>query len=155
MTGYMFGKGVYFADMASKSAQYCFATASQPHGLLLLCEVALGTPMELTGAKHIKKLPAGKHSTKGLGQTEPDEDGERVVPSCLDIVDLDVPEAERAGGGPAPRRPVVAPCGGPTPSGVRRTSLLYNEYIVYDIAQVKIRYIVKTDFEFSSRLRRR
>lgn len=24
VTGYMFGKGVYFADMSSKSANYCF-----------------------------------------------------------------------------------------------------------------------------------
>ncbi len=28
-TGYMFGKGVYFADMASKSANYCWATPSR------------------------------------------------------------------------------------------------------------------------------
>ena len=26
VTGYMFGKGVYFADMVSKSANYCFAS---------------------------------------------------------------------------------------------------------------------------------
>ena len=41
-TGYMFGKGIYFADMVSKSANYCFASHSNPRGLLLLCEVALG-----------------------------------------------------------------------------------------------------------------
>lgn len=29
-TGYMFGKGVYFADMSSKSANYCFATKEHP-----------------------------------------------------------------------------------------------------------------------------
>ena len=29
-TGYMFGKGLYFADMSSKSANYCFATAESP-----------------------------------------------------------------------------------------------------------------------------
>ena len=42
VTGYMFGKGVYFADMVSKSANYCRTTPSEPVGLLLLCEVALG-----------------------------------------------------------------------------------------------------------------
>jgi hypothetical protein len=31
----------------------------------------------------------------------------------------------------------------------------YNEFIVYDVAQVKIRYLVKVDFEFTNRLRRR
>ena len=38
----MFGKGIYFADMVSKSANYCYANPSNPYGLLLLCEVALG-----------------------------------------------------------------------------------------------------------------
>ena len=40
--GYMFGKGIYFADMVSKSANYCVASKSNPVGLLLLCDVALG-----------------------------------------------------------------------------------------------------------------
>ena len=39
-TGYMFGKGLYFADMSSKSANYCFASRSNPVGVLLLCEVS-------------------------------------------------------------------------------------------------------------------
>lgn len=41
-TGYMFGKGVYFADMVSKSANYCRTSKGDPKGLMLLCEVALG-----------------------------------------------------------------------------------------------------------------
>ncbi len=41
-TGYMFGKGVYFADMVSKSANYCKTTKDDNIGLLLLCDVALG-----------------------------------------------------------------------------------------------------------------
>jgi poly [ADP-ribose] polymerase len=42
VTGYMFGKGIYFADMVSKSANYCCTSPSNPVGLMLLCEVALG-----------------------------------------------------------------------------------------------------------------
>ena len=41
-SGYMFGKGVYFADMVSKSANYCRTSLREPIGLMLLCEVALG-----------------------------------------------------------------------------------------------------------------
>lgn len=41
-TGYMFGKGIYFADMVSKSANYCHASQGDPIGLILLGEVALG-----------------------------------------------------------------------------------------------------------------
>lgn len=42
VTGYMFGKGVYFADMCSKSANYCFTNPENNTGILLLCDVALG-----------------------------------------------------------------------------------------------------------------
>lgn len=38
VSGYMFGKGVYFADMVSKSANYCYPSGDHL-GLLLLCEV--------------------------------------------------------------------------------------------------------------------
>ncbi|KAL7677668.1 hypothetical protein ACOME3_003908 [Neoechinorhynchus agilis] len=66
VTGYMFGKGIYFADMVSKSANYCFASPENNTGLLLLSEVALGNIMECHAAKFIKKLPNGTHSCKKL-----------------------------------------------------------------------------------------
>lgn len=56
VTGYMFGKGVYFADCASKSANYCHATVEEPTGLLLLCRVALGKEKEVFDAD--ERLPA-------------------------------------------------------------------------------------------------
>ena len=40
--GYMFGKGIYFADMVSKSANYCMTSKANPTGFLLLADVALG-----------------------------------------------------------------------------------------------------------------
>lgn len=43
-----FGKGVYFADLVSKSAQYCFTDKNNPVGMMLLSEVALGEVYELT-----------------------------------------------------------------------------------------------------------
>lgn len=46
-----FGKGIYFADLVSKSAQYCFTDKKSPVGLMLLSEVALGNMYELKGAK--------------------------------------------------------------------------------------------------------
>uniref|UniRef100_A0A7I4FF06 Poly [ADP-ribose] polymerase n=2 Tax=Physcomitrium patens TaxID=3218 RepID=A0A7I4FF06_PHYPA len=73
VTGYMFGKGVYFADMVSKSANYCCTHANDPIGVLLLSEVALGGMNELLRSDyHANKLPAGKLSTKGVGRTFPD-----------------------------------------------------------------------------------
>lgn len=37
VTGYMFGKGVYFADVVSKSANYCYASKANPVGCVMLC----------------------------------------------------------------------------------------------------------------------
>jgi len=70
----MFGKGVYFADMVSKSANYCVPTSyNGSTGLMLLCEVALGNCRELrSGDYNASNLPAGFHATKGMGGTIPD-----------------------------------------------------------------------------------
>jgi poly [ADP-ribose] polymerase len=54
-TGYMFGKGIYFADLASKSANYCFASNENPYGLLMLCDVALGNPYDVRKAQSFKR----------------------------------------------------------------------------------------------------
>ncbi|KAF6773038.1 hypothetical protein AHF37_07707 [Paragonimus kellicotti] len=64
VTGYMFGKGIYFADIVSKSANYCYTSQSQPEGVLLLCEVILGNMKECYEAESTD-LPADKHSRKG------------------------------------------------------------------------------------------
>ncbi|KAJ7924472.1 poly polymerase catalytic domain-containing protein [Mycena leptocephala] len=71
---YMFGKGVYFADMMSKSAGYCYSHLSHDTGLLLLCEVAAKPFYELTNAEYNadKGCKANKaKATKGLGRTQP------------------------------------------------------------------------------------
>lgn len=73
VTGYMFGKGVYFADMSSKSANYCFTSRDSNTGILLLCEVALGNMNEKIHAdQYAANLPPNKHSTKGVGKIQPD-----------------------------------------------------------------------------------
>lgn len=61
VTGYMFGKGVYFADSSSKSANYCFPSRAHNEGILLLSEVALGEVNELYEANYeASELPIGK-----------------------------------------------------------------------------------------------
>lgn len=125
VTGYMFGKGVYFADMVSKSANYCFTNKNNPFGLMLLCEVALGDMYELTCSEYVNKLPKGKHSTKGLGRTHPDP-SEYYTDS----------------------NGVVIPIGKGVDSGVKNSSLLYNEYIVYDTAQIQMKYLFKMEFKY-------
>ncbi|TKY52511.1 Poly of ADP-ribose polymerase 2 [Spatholobus suberectus] len=129
ITGYMFGKGVYFADMFSKSANYCYATRTAKDGVLLLCEVALGEMAELLTAKYdADQLPEGKLSTKGLGGTAPDPSKARELEDGL-IVPLGKPKKE---------------------SGIKG-DLLYNEYIVYNVEQIRMRYVVHVNFNFRTR----
>jgi poly [ADP-ribose] polymerase 2/3/4 len=66
VTGYMFGKGVYFADVVSKSAQYCHPDLSHNEGILTLCNVAVGNHKDLVQANYdAMNLPKEYHSTKG------------------------------------------------------------------------------------------
>ncbi|KAF2885554.1 hypothetical protein ILUMI_20622 [Ignelater luminosus] len=126
VTGYMFGKGIYFADMVSKSANYCCTSFSNNVGLLLLCEVALGEMYELENAKYVEKLPKGKHSVKGIGRTEPDPKHTKELPGGVHV-----------------------PLGkGIVMDRSKATSLLYNEYIVYNEAQVNMRYLLKMEFKY-------
>jgi poly [ADP-ribose] polymerase len=75
VSGYMFGKGIYLADMSSKSAGYCCSYISNGHILLLLCEAELGNPMQtLTQASYQAGETAkqnGMVSTWGQGSTGP------------------------------------------------------------------------------------
>ena len=75
VTGYMFGKGIYLADMSSKSAGYTFSHSSDGNGLLLLCEAELGNPMqELQQARYNAGETAkqgGMVSTMGQGSMGP------------------------------------------------------------------------------------
>ncbi|KAL0459429.1 UNVERIFIED_CONTAM: Poly [ADP-ribose] polymerase 1 [Sesamum latifolium] len=109
-------KGFYFADLVSKSAQYCYTDRKNPVGLMLLSEVALGEVYELTKSQYMDKPPKGKHSTKGLGKKIPLE-SEHVKW----------------------KDDIVVPCGKPVASKVKTSELMYNEYIVYNTAQFYVR----------------
>uniref|UniRef100_A0A1I8JHE4 Poly [ADP-ribose] polymerase n=1 Tax=Macrostomum lignano TaxID=282301 RepID=A0A1I8JHE4_9PLAT len=125
-TGYMFGKGVYFADVSSKSANYLYATRSKPTGVLALCEVALGTSRELNKADYeAAKLPAGFNSVKGIGELTPNpsSSAEQLADGCK------------------------VPIGKLVASNLS-TVLNYNEYVVYNVNQLRLRYLVQVRFNF-------
>jgi poly [ADP-ribose] polymerase len=92
VSGYMFGKGIYLADMSSKSANYCCPYISNGHALLLLCEAELGTPIQLlTNASYSAGEDAkskGILSTWGQGITGPKawKDAKCVHPSLAGIL---------------------------------------------------------------------
>lgn len=139
VNGYMFDKGIYLADIVSKSANYCCASSSGNTGLLMLCEAQLGDPMlELThsdyhAAKRCKD--SGRLATKGLGQTAPKawEDASVVHPQLAGISMPKVSGKEST------------ICADLNP---KNAWLQYNEYIVYDVSQVKIRYLFRCKFNY-------
>ncbi|KAI1776736.1 PARP-domain-containing protein [Hypoxylon cercidicola] len=130
VSGYMFGKGIYLADMSSKSAGYCFPYNSNGHALLLLCEAELGDPIQkLYNASYDAGETAKKQgmlSTWGQGQTGPSQwkDAECVHPSLKGIR---IPDTSVK----------------PGPTGIFGAYLQYNEYICYDISQVRLRYLFR------------
>jgi len=87
--------------------------------------------LELTQAKDVRKLPKGKHSVKGIGETAPDKS---THVTTADGVEVPVGEGVKVD---------LSDHGG-------STSLLYNEYIVYDVAQVNLKYLVKVKFNYRS-----
>ncbi|KAF3914849.1 hypothetical protein ABW20_dc0104607 [Dactylellina cionopaga] len=133
VNGYMFGKGVYLADISTKSAGYCVPSISGHMGLMLLCEAQLGDPMlELTNADYHAAENAKKNgslSTFGKGKTAPKAwiDGEQVHENLKGVKMPD---------------PSVTP----GDSGVPGAYLQYNEYICYSTAQIKLRYLFYVDF---------
>lgn len=122
-TGYMFGKGIYFADIVSKAANYCRTDRTNNVGLLLLCEVALGLTFNLYEANtDIRNINHMLDSVKACGAMYPLE--QKIID------DLTV-------------------WSGRLTRAQYQTSLHYNEFVVYDPAQVKIKYLVKLKFNYS------
>ncbi|TKA72724.1 hypothetical protein B0A55_05551 [Friedmanniomyces simplex] len=130
VSGYMFDKGIYLADMSSKSANYCYSELSGDTGILMLCEAELGDPMQiLQGADYdaaAKAKAQGMYSTWGQGMTGPKEwkDAGCVHPSLEGVMMPDTTEP-------------------PGSTNVENAYLEYNEYIAYDVAQVRLRYLLR------------
>jgi hypothetical protein len=87
----MFDKGIYLADMSSKSANYCCSYNSGGQALLLLCDAELGNPMQvLTNAQYDAGKTAaqkGAISTWGQGTTAPKglKDASALHPSLTGV----------------------------------------------------------------------
>ena len=111
-----------------KSAAFCHPSKdpSSPAanmGLLLLCDVALGKTYDVTKPEYIEKLPEGTHSTHALARYIPD-------PAKNELGDEEV----------------IIPVGPAIPSGLPDVFLEHGEYVVYNEAQVKIKYLVHVQF---------
>lgn len=149
-----YGHAVYLADMSSKSANYCASYESDGTGLLLLCEAELGNPVsELTmGQYDAKELAESKQciSTFGKGRTRPSgwTDAEKVhgdLRGTLMVSFLENSSCKALNLLTYPQPDLTKPPKDADPA----LFLQYNEYIVYDILQVKLRYLLRTKIKSS------
>jgi len=119
ITGKMFSSGIYTANAFSKSFNYCASDISDNIGALLLCEVALGKPAKrLQADYYITKQSLEKegcHSTWGAGKSAPSE--------MTKLKDIIVPNGKLCDTGLS-------------------SSLLYDEFVVYDMNQVSLKYLI-------------
>lgn len=119
IAGKMFGYGVYFADIATKSFNYTRAQATNDIGCMIMCEVALGKTYERfdadCGLNKEKVNRQSCDSTHARGKWEPK--------GHTDFNGVKIPNE-------------------PIKENKFRTSLRYNEYIVYDINQINIKYLL-------------
>ncbi|XP_044588027.1 poly [ADP-ribose] polymerase-like [Cotesia glomerata] len=123
----MFGPGIYFSNCVSKAANYCNTDAKVPNGVLLLCEVALGTMLEFRAENDLIKLPDDKHSVFGRGVLTPEPTEVTTIPQ-----NVQVPYGKL----------VTVDLG-------RSAKLRHDEFIVYDPNQIKIRYLLTVHFEYA------
>jgi poly [ADP-ribose] polymerase len=127
VSGYFLGKGVYLADMFSKSSEYCHASRERPEALMLLCEAALGKVYHTAHGKFIDSdmlTEAGFDSVLGMGTKEP-----RAA------------QRERHGD-------VTVPLGREGDAPCVASELDHNEFIVYNTAQVRMKYLVLVRFQW-------
>ncbi|KAJ9057124.1 hypothetical protein DSO57_1025556 [Entomophthora muscae] len=135
-TGYMFGKGIYFADVFKKSVNYSVSNSERSKGYrcLLLCEVAVGNPYSTLEGEFMLEPKDGFDSTKGVGLNCPNPD------DSVYLVD----------GTEVPLGKLVKSTEAATLAGEKRMGDIYyssgmlahNEYVVYDHCRVKIRALV-------------
>lgn len=122
-TGYLFGKGVYFANMAGKSADYTCSELSNDIGIFVMCEVACGKANEVLFPTFSSKLPSGTHSTRAVGMTRPDPSVSKTMEK-----DIEIPLGKT--------------------KEFKKGHMCNDEFIVYNTNQIRMRYILKCKIDY-------
>lgn len=116
--GRMFGNGIYFANSSSKSGNY-ISTNSAGIGFMFLCEVALGTCQREMASKHYNVAPMGTDSVHGEGKWQPSRETHIIKDDGLIIPIGELQQVNNT------------------------SSLFYDEFIVYDVDQIRMKYLLE------------
>lgn len=104
-----FGKGIYLASIAECSLGYCHSYLSKGESFLLLCEAARGTSHTVYSQTWSSNIPAGTHSTHGVGARTHD-------PSKNIVIEKDL----------------TVPTGSCIKNADPKASIAHDEYVFYD-----------------------
>lgn len=125
--GSVLGKGIYFADISTKSFNYCGVDGINDTGYLLLCEVALGENSDFRQSPSFDaNLASHQKSRIALGKSflpETSFTNHSTSDKYLDNVEISY-------------GPIVARANS-------TSSFLYNEYVIFDTRQYQFKYLVK------------
>ncbi|KAF8710590.1 hypothetical protein RHS03_02283, partial [Rhizoctonia solani] len=138
VTGYEFGKGVYFGDMLAISANYTHCHQSAGMGLLLLCETVTKPYHEEYGFNFQADKTSkenGKVATKAMGKLQhPDWKDAGEALGRQDMAGVMMPAGKAKDVSSTFPQPSV------------KVEDNWNEYIVYDVAQIRTRYLLMVQF---------
>lgn len=123
VNGSVLGMGIYFANCITKSFNYCGVSSNGEVGVVLVCEVALGESDIVVGPTFDTHPVAPYTSRTACGRNTPAINGYRSV----QIDDVQV----------------TIPCGGITVSPYYHSSFVYDEFVVYNVAHYRIRYVLE------------
>ena len=134
MTGYLYGKGIYLADMYEKSINYCDTftdkNSKKSFSYILLCEAALGEIYEASknnlDVENLPFLKEGYNSLKSLSNRGPDLKKNFICNNGITIPLGNIIDYQRA-------------------SNFNNFHTENPEYVIYDTAQIKIRYIAQIE----------
>lgn len=139
VSGYRFGKGVYFSDMLGKSANYC-CTGGSSEMFVMLCDVSLGEMFQASNDTYMEKAQPGTNSTHALSYIVPDPaysmvlSDNSVTPTAATGVSS-LGEASDS---------VLVPLGQPVVAHhTTPPSCDVSEFIVYNQTQVQIRFLLR------------
>ena len=139
MTGYLFGKGIYLADMYEKSIGYCDTFQDKNidpkkrknYSYILLCEAALGNIYNAKkndlDVENLPFLKEGYNSLKSASYLGPDHNKNFVCNNGIIIPLGNIVDYQEG------------------KNGFNSMITSQPEYVVYNTAQVKIRYIVQVE----------
>jgi len=133
-TGYLFGKGIYLADMFAKSINYCdeVIIEKKAYSYILLCEAALGEIYEcdINSYKESNSfLNEGFNSLKSKSSNGPDLNKIFVCNNEIKI----------------PLGNIISYKNDNNNAFNKVSTTMNPEYIVYNTDQVKIRYIIQIE----------